>query len=290
MTKIYHWQPGNETKLREFFQKTLALRKRDDALYKVAHAGREILVIPEIVKSCLFFSLGNHHRNQGDYISTTVDYFYSIFHSAVAIYKVHFDYTVDPKKEFDPNKITVKRKEIHKFINRLKKETLISDDYKRIYDSLQKRRDHVNYQPRVVLRGRHRNIITFFACQYGDLVSDLEKLRTPLFDAIFETAELVGHALCIYHHRQDDTAKELIATMLFKNWSNICIKTYQYWGSFVESKPPSELHWNASFSYKIGNKTRKSIVPLKVIKTTQEEMKKVLELIRANFLSPRIQL
>ena len=119
MTRIY-WQPSSNAKLREFFQNTLELRKRDTALLETAGTGRETLVIPEIVKSCLFFSLGEFHINQGDYISTTVDYFYSIFHSAVAIYKIHFDYNVVPEKEFDPNEITAKRKEIHKFVNRLK--------------------------------------------------------------------------------------------------------------------------------------------------------------------------
>lgn len=82
----------------------------------------------------------------------------------------------------------------------------------------------------------------------------------------------------------------MLATMMFKNWSNICIRTYQYWGSSVKIRleEGAKFHWNASFEYEIGDKTRKSIVLPKVIKSTQEEMKKVLELIRANFLSPRI--
>ena len=285
-----YWQPGNKAKLGDFFQKTQTLPTRDAALRKAANAGREILVIPEIVKSCLFYSLGEFHRNEGDYISTTIHYFYSIFHSAVAIYKIHFDYIVVPEMELNPNVITVKRKEIGDFIIRLKKEGLISEDYKRTYFSLQKRRDHVNYQPRVILGGKHKNVITFFTCQYEGLVSYLEKIRTQLFNAILETAELVGHALCFYYHHLDDTHKELIATMMFKKWSNTCIKAYQYWGSTVEAiLKGKKIHWEASFDYEIGDKTRKSMVPLEVIKTTEEEMKKVLELIRANFLSSRIQ-
>lgn len=116
MTKIY-WQPGSDAKLKELFQKTSTLRKQDNALFEASHAGRESLVIPQIVKSCLFFSLGEFHRNEGDYITTTTDYFYSIFHSAVAVYKVHFDYVVVPEKEFNPkcnNSKTQKNPQLHR--------------------------------------------------------------------------------------------------------------------------------------------------------------------------------
>ena len=267
-----------------------SLRKQDATLWEVAHAGREILVIPEIVKSCLFSCLGEFVRHKGDYLSTTVNYFYSIFHSAVAIYKAHFDYNIVPEREFNPNLITVKRKGIHDFVIRLNSEGLISEDYKRTYVSLQKRRDHVNYQPRVILGGKHKNIITFFACQYGDLVSELEKTRPQLSHAILETAELIGHVLCYYYENYQ--AKDLLATLMFRNWSNICIKTYEHWGSSVEPKLEvgTKICWNASLDYEIGDKSRKSIVPLTVIRRTEKEIEKVLKLMRARFLSPRIQL
>jgi hypothetical protein len=288
LTEI-HWQPADNKKLEEFLQKSSELRTHDRALFQAIKAGRESIVIPEVVKSCLFFSLGEYHKNQGDYISTYVNYFYSLFHSAVAIRKAHFEHNVVPEKEFSPEIITTNRRQTRGFIARLNEEKLISDNYRELYDALEKRRDHLNYQPRVTLSGDSGRVVTFFSCQYANLVSELQDKGARLSNAILETAELVGHALCYYHDNLEVPDKELLATLMFKNWANICILTYQYWGSSVETRMYEGLrfNWNTPFEYVIGDKTRKSLVPLKVIMTTKEKMKPVLELVREYFLHPR---
>jgi hypothetical protein len=288
MNKKY-WQPCEGEELEKLFQKSIELRKQDAELLKAANAGREILAIPEIVKSCLFFSLGKFHKTQGDYLSSTTDYFYSIFHSAVAICKVHFDTKIIPENEFNPNIITVKRNEITKFIFRLTKEGLVSKDFQRTYESLRKRRDHVNYQPRVILSGEKKGVITFFACQYGNLTEDIDNFEPRIVDFIFETAEILGHVLHFYC--LDDPARDITATLMFKNWSKICLYTYQYWGARVTSElEGSLLRWDATFRYNVSDKNRKALVPIAVMQQTEEIVQQALEILKTDFFEPRIAL
>ena len=124
MNKSY-WQPTQSDALTNLFEMSTKLRHNDTELFQTASAGREILVIPEIVKSCIFYSLGRFHKKQGDYFTATADYFYSIFHAVVSIYKVHFDTIILPKDEFNPTAITVKRREMTRFVDRLANESLL---------------------------------------------------------------------------------------------------------------------------------------------------------------------
>ena len=66
-----------------------------------------------------------------------------------------------------------------------------SRDFKSTYESLQKRRDHVAYQPRIIMSGKEKDTITFFACQYGNLTADIDGAETIIPNLLFESAEMV---------------------------------------------------------------------------------------------------